>query len=280
MKWTIGKKLFGGFGVVVLCTLVVGVVGIWVFNTTGHTFDDFKEDQTIMENLDMGMEARVQEQYGYVHYFYTAAADELGGAQEWGEEFDKRWGFVHAELSEHYKVHPGAFGGVNPEEVGKALDAIDAAMPNVEAELEKAIAAYKSNPAPENRELAMVHLTESQHIWEKEIEPHLEASIHPYVEGMMEEGYGAMHSSLSVGLLTVIIVTVLGVLAGLVFAFLISRGLSSRATALRNAAEEMSLGRLDVAVTSGGSDEITDLAVAFERLRTSMRAAIDRIKKR
>ena len=280
MKWTIGKKLYGGFGVVVLCTLVVGLAGIWVFNNTGHTFDDFKEDQMIMENLDMGMEARVQEQYGYVHYFYTADEAERTRAVEWGEEFNKRWGAASAELREHYKAHPGAFGGVNPEDVGKALDGIDQAFPLYKEELDKAVAAYKSTPAPENRDAAMAYLTESQHIWEDDIEPHFESSIHPYVEGMMEEGYAGMHGALSVGLITVAIVTILGLLAGILFAVLISRGLSTRATSLRNAAEEMSLGRLDVAIAAGGSDEITDLAVAFERLRTSMRAAIDRIKKR
>jgi methyl-accepting chemotaxis protein len=280
MKWTIGRKLYGGFGVVVIATLIVGLTGILVFINSGNSFALFMKYRAVTEDIDASEKAQAQYQFGYTKYFYSANDDDLAHAQEWGKTFRENWQAGSEELRELVAANPGKYGDVTTEELLAALDTVDRAIPKYEAEIEAALEGYRTTPAPDNRDVGLSYLLEGQRTWERTVEPHLDRKIDPYVQGMMDEGYTELQGALRTGLILVIVVAALGLIAGVLLASIISRGLSRRAVSLRNAAEEMSLGRLDVAIVGGGSDEIAELAVAFERLRTSMRAAIDRIKKR
>ena len=60
----------------------------------------------------------------------------------------------------------------------------------------------------------------------------------------------------------------------------IGAGLASRVLHLAEVAENMSLGELDTPVEKEGSDELARLAEALERMRVSLKAAIERIRKR
>ncbi len=65
-----------------------------------------------------------------------------------------------------------------------------------------------------------------------------------------------------------------------ILAAAIGVGLTRRILYLADVAERMSLGELDLPVEVKGSDELARLAEALERMRVSLKAAIERLKKR
>jgi HAMP domain-containing protein len=95
------------------------------------------------------------------------------------------------------------------------------------------------------------------------------------------EAHAASVSNLSArNTFVTLLFLVIGALIGIVAAFVISRGISRAARELSRAAERMSLGDLDVTVAVDTKDEMADLADSFERMKESLRAAVERLRKR
>jgi HAMP domain-containing protein len=80
------------------------------------------------------------------------------------------------------------------------------------------------------------------------------------------------------GLMSALIGLVLASAAGL--ALLFSRSLSKSIIRLTEAADTISLGEFDVPVEKRSNDELGDLAEALERMRLSLRAALERLRRR
>jgi methyl-accepting chemotaxis protein len=70
-------------------------------------------------------------------------------------------------------------------------------------------------------------------------------------------------------------VIVVGIIMIILLSTLIARPLRN----LTNIANRISLGQLELAITSKGPREMRDLAAAFERMRVSVKSALDRLKK-
>jgi HAMP domain-containing protein len=77
-----------------------------------------------------------------------------------------------------------------------------------------------------------------------------------------------------------IIVAVLALAAGLIVGLTVSRSITNAVTTLTQAAERISMGELDAAVTLESKDEMGDLAQSFERMRVSLKTAMDRLQRR
>jgi HAMP domain-containing protein len=69
------------------------------------------------------------------------------------------------------------------------------------------------------------------------------------------------------------------VIVGAAAAFFISRGITRSTSELSNAADAISRGDLDMPIQISTGDEIEDLADSIERMRNSLRAAIERLKR-
>jgi len=67
--------------------------------------------------------------------------------------------------------------------------------------------------------------------------------------------------------------------AGLVFAVLVTRGITGRVMRLKEIADKVSLGDLETPVGIDSNDEIGDLAHALERMRASLKAAMARLNR-
>jgi HAMP domain-containing protein len=67
--------------------------------------------------------------------------------------------------------------------------------------------------------------------------------------------------------------------ASLLFAVLVTRGITGRVLRLRELADKVSLGDLETPVGIESNDEIGDLAHALERMRASLKAAIARLSR-
>jgi len=80
-------------------------------------------------------------------------------------------------------------------------------------------------------------------------------------------------------LLLLIGVALLALIVGLAVGLIISRSITGAVTALTQAAERISMGELDATVSLKSRDELGDLAQSFERMRISLKTAMDRLQK-
>ncbi len=77
-----------------------------------------------------------------------------------------------------------------------------------------------------------------------------------------------------------ILVTFLPIVIAFLIALLIGRGLTRNVLALTEAADRLSKGDLDTTVDVRSNDELGDLSDAFERLRVSLRLAMNRLRRK
>lgn len=75
-------------------------------------------------------------------------------------------------------------------------------------------------------------------------------------------------------------VALLALVAGLAVGLTVSRSITRAVTTLTQAAERISMGELDTAVALKSKDELGDLAQSFERMRISLKAAMERLKRK
>jgi methyl-accepting chemotaxis protein len=76
-----------------------------------------------------------------------------------------------------------------------------------------------------------------------------------------------------------LILTVIGFLGYLSF-LLVARTISTPIRLLTKAAEKISLGEIDLPIEVKGGGEIGELAASLERMRFSIKTAINRIKRK
>ncbi len=78
----------------------------------------------------------------------------------------------------------------------------------------------------------------------------------------------------------VVVVTVVVAVAAVALALFLARGIIQPVVVLSTAADSISRGDLDVPIAVTSGDEIGDLAESVERMRTSLKAAIERLRAR
>ena len=72
----------------------------------------------------------------------------------------------------------------------------------------------------------------------------------------------------------------IGVILAIIASFLLSKRITDPIIYLTKAADKISMGDFDTAIKTKSNDEIGDLGIAIERMRESLKAAIDRLRKR
>lgn len=76
-----------------------------------------------------------------------------------------------------------------------------------------------------------------------------------------------------------IILAVMAILGGLAF-FLVARTISRPIRSLTDAAQRISLGQIDIPIDVKGGGEIAELSASLERMRFSIKSAIERLRRR
>ena len=80
-------------------------------------------------------------------------------------------------------------------------------------------------------------------------------------------------------LLLLVGVAGLALVVGIAVSLTVSRSITNAVTTLTQAAERISMGELDAAVVLKSKDELGELAQSFERMRISLKAAMDRLQR-
>jgi HAMP domain-containing protein len=142
--------------------------------------------------------------------------------------------------------------------------------------LEEALAAYEANPADTAAISSKVQAAEGVVGSQLAVADRVQSSHGSFIDEQL-----ALDGRQAATLLAINIA--LGLLALVVSAFLairISGGIVRSIASLRNAADGMSRGELDAPIELKTGDEMEDMAASIERMRLSLKAAMDRLRSR
>jgi len=167
---------------------------------------------------------------------------------------------------------------------GELLKEIEVIRVEYDRRLDQAISSLQANPDaldegdPDVLDIINANLDFADSYAYSTMLPALDRLHEPELKALEElaasaERRAAVMTTLSVlfGLLSVII--------GATAAFFISRGITRSSSELSKAADAISRGDLDVSIQINTGDEMEDLADSIERMRNSLKAAIERLRR-
>ncbi len=259
MRLTIGRKLGLGFGIPLVLLALIGV-GVFIgFTTlTNATRDSIQAQQTI-ESVERGMRLLLTERTLLSHHFATG--DEVA-ASDTREDYMQEWALVVDNTDAQYS---------------DKVEVIERAVTLYHQYLDKAQSTYEANPG--NISGALLELDEADIFFIQIVKPAIDdlltaadVELIQLVDIMENQIIDIMR----VAILVVIIGIIIGVLSGLT----ISRGLTRAALYLSSAAESISRGDMDSPIIAETGDEMEDLARSIERMRVSLKAAIERLRRK
>jgi HAMP domain-containing protein len=261
MRMTVARKLWVAFAIVLVLLAVVAVLAVFSATTAATAVASLAEIHAAAEALDRGVEQMLLESTNVTQYIMTK---------------DERYQIAaSAARSRYYDswVTVRRYG----DKYGVALvDETEEAAIGYHDLLDNTVQRYKETPG--EIATALTQLGASEY-YLNVLSPVREA-----LYGDMQVRVETLESSVAAQLnLMRIIVAVAGVVAiviAVVSAFLISRGITRAARDLAAAAESISRGDLDVPIEVNTGDEMQDLAESIERMRTSLKAAIERLRRR
>jgi methyl-accepting chemotaxis protein len=157
------------------------------------------------------------------------------------------------------------------EEYSEEIEAVDQAFAGYQSLLDTSIAMYKDNPGDVTA--AVLSMKEAADFFHSSVQPAQEA-LHLKETAKVQELVLGVNRMLP----TAIILGVIALFVSTGAAYFIGRGIVSAATHLREAAESISRGNLDVSIKVTTGDEMEDLAGSLERMRKSLELAVKRLQ--
>lgn len=259
MRLTIGRKLGIGLGIPLVLLVLIGVGVFLGLNTlTNATRDSITALQTI-EFVERGMRLLLMERTSLSHHIATGEETALADLRE---EYNQQWTNIVENSSAQYSDY---------------LSDIEQAVAIYHQYLENAQSAYESNPNDISGTL--LDIDEADIFFIQIVRPAMDELL-SVVEVEQNQLLNVIGSQITNIMRIAIIVVAIGIIIGILSALTISRGLTSAALYLSSAAESISRGDLDSPIVADTGDEMEDLARSIERMRVSLKAAIERLRRR
>jgi methyl-accepting chemotaxis protein len=262
MRLTIARKLWLAFAIMLVLLAVVGVLAVATLNAARVAVADLIEMQGAAQALDRSSEQMLLERAALDRYFTTGEDRYATSAQAAKDAYSEAWATVR-----DYGLAEG-LGQV--EDVGNRAFAYHAV-------LQRALDAYAASPdqlAAPSMELDLAD--EYYNTLYTSARDQLSSEMRARVLAA-QDYVGRQLTAMTIAAVTV---GVMALVIAVVLAYVISRGLTRAARQLATAAESISRGDLDVAVEVKTGDEMQDLAESIERMRASLKAAIERLRRR
>ena len=242
MKLTIARKLFFGFGILVFLLVVIAVFSVNSLNRTQLLTSELIEYQKVVQATNQCKEAIFTSRVGIVQTYLSGTRSGLSRTATARKDYDSSWDEIR-----QYRV----------VEKGELLKEIEVIRVEYDRRLDQAISSLQANPDALD-----------------EGDPDVLDIINAKLEFADSYAYSTtVMTTLSVlfGLFSVIV--------GAAAAFFISRGITRSSSELSKAADAISRGDLDVSIQINTGDEMEDLADSIERMRNSLKAAIERLRR-
>lgn len=262
MKLTIARKLTLAFGGVLLLMGILAVLAVFSLNQARNTAEELIEIQQVVQAVDQAVGKVFEERIALDSYFFTG--NEEGKAQfaEAFEEYEVAWAVVTNHRGDEI---PGLLTDI--EQKRKA---------NYDLYYE-AVRVHTYSMG--DLEQVMVQMAQADTYYEDALRPALEQLR----QGELTRAQQVSNTARRLFSTMLIMVSVVAVIAFVIALFAAQRigsGINRAAVHLSEAAESISRGDLDVPIQVNTGDEMQRLAESIERMRTSLKAAIERLRSR
>lgn len=261
MKLSIASKLAIGFGIVVFLLAVVAGVSIYNLNRFQAISDDLISLQQVVVATHHSKETLLRERASVGQFLLTGSRGARTTMESAREASQLAWDEVETMLKDE-----------NPD----MIQDISNIRSKYESFLDDAILAKENNP--DDISAVTVKLGEAENFYSQELEPAIDAMHEEELQELRDKARTARQTTQTMTLGAAILGGI-SILIAIGSAFFISRGITRSASHLSEAADSISRGDLDVPIEVNTGDEMEDLAASIERMRTSLRAAIERLRK-
>jgi len=261
MRFTVARKLWLAFAVVLVLLVAVAGLAVYSLNSVRTGVADVIELHAVAEALDRSTEQLLLERTFMVQYVVTGDAQYTADALAAQSAHWDAWWVVKDYGAEH---------GI--EEV----QAMEEAVFSYHSLLASSVKSYEEDPSQLTSVLE--ELGGSQYYLGvlAPVRDELSAAISARVDAAERSVEAQLATMRTVAVGAGALAFVVAVLS----AYYISRGITRAARHLAAAAESISRGDLDVPIEVTTGDEMQDLAEAIERMRASLKAAIERLRRR
>ncbi|GGA25703.1 methyl-accepting chemotaxis protein [Psychrobacillus lasiicapitis] len=260
MKWTINKKLLGGFSAVLLLLVIMIGISYSQITAVNNSYTDLLDDKAMkaveIRELQVAVKQEIIAMRGYLI---------LGDDRSLQEHMDA--------VSNYRKAYDALLSKFRIPEAIEMLEDIDQIQADYEQFSEKVFDLRKQNKYEEYEALVS---TEGREIVVKLDEA--VAKLSNYQNDLLNKG-GANNTSLvKKTIMLVLGIGVIAVLVGFAIAIFIGRLISKPVVALANSAKKMADGDLSgEMVKVKNKDEIGDLVGSFNLMAENLRAVIEQV---
>ena len=263
MKWSIRKKLSLSFTVILaFLVLSTAVTLVLSFNVRKTSEEIANRQYPSMKMLDELTIKLYRKRIVYDQYFPTKSKKYKDEINTLNEEFQKLYDQYKKNITQHEKA---------------VLDQLEPELQNYNGKLDDTLEFLKKYP--DNLEGIMKQVAIADN--------HFDKKILPLIDQMHQEKNKAttalvkkLKDDLSKSNVITIIVGFIAIVFGAIFAAALGKGISKPVVELTKAADEISIGKIDTKISVKTQDEINELAQAIERMRMSLKKAMERLAKK
>jgi HAMP domain-containing protein len=262
MRLTIARKLWLVFAIMLVLLATVGALAVATLSAARSAVAELIEIQRVVQAIDRSAEQLLLERAALDRYFTTGEDRYSASAQAARAAHTESWVTV-----KEYGLDEGLGQVEVVENTAFAYHVI----------LERSLEIYAANPdqfaaASMQLDIADEHYNTLYAPARDQLSNDMRARV------LVAEQY--VGRQLTAMLAIAIAVGILALVTAALSAFFISRGITRAARHLAIAAESISRGDLDVPIEVKTGDEMQDLAESIERMRSSLKAAIERLRRR
>lgn len=262
MRLTIARKLSIAFGIVLVLMAAVALVGVVSLNRASAAAEEITESQVVMQSADRSLEYLLWERVELGRAWTRGETVHIARADEMRAEFEAAWQVVVTHRGEKY---------------GTMMDTIEREHALYEELLKEAVALFEANP--NDLPAVLDKVGEADDFFYRTVEPATQL-VRQEEQATVQQIQASLRASVNRMVTVAAAAGVIALIAATVAAFTIGRGISRAASQLSLAADSISRGDLDVPIELKTGDEMETLAESIERMRTSLKAAIERMRRR
>ena len=261
MRLTIAAKLSIAFGLVLALLAAVGLLSVASLSRARAGARQLADSQIVLEGLNRSVEYLLRERVVLGHVWAGGAIQRTAEAEEARADFDEAWEVVRT---------------FREADSPNMVRGIELGHETYDAALQEAVALYEANP--DDLSAVMDRVGEADGLFYTAVEPAIKL-LRDQELARVQQVQASVDRLVT---LMVAVVSVAGASALIVAgaaAYLISRGIVRAASHLSLAAESISRGELDVPIEVSTGDEMEALAESIERMRVSLKEAIELLRK-
>ncbi len=260
------RKFIVAFGAVVLVLAVTAFITASNLNNALETTNDLISFQEVVQATDKLQAALTEEQDAFSQYPLSGNDELLARIDDAQAEYDQSWEVIVKNRG---------------EEQTQLIADIEVARGVYKDLLDEVIAEYQSDPDDNN---SADSLTDAINYYVQNIDPKFSDFSEPELEKLAArvELEKASANRKLIGSKIVLVLSILVgifVVAAVTTAIIFSQRMLQSMTSIIDASDAISRGDLDVPINIEQGGEIGELAKSIDRMRTTLKAAIERLRR-